>query len=438
MYSLHGHFYVLFKKSNCVWLLVSVFLILQACRKRDEDRQPPNIQIDSPSAGAIFYYQNSISVEAAIEDDRKIESVTLELTNAQNIRFLETKEFLPAGSVFDLNYSIAHDDLYLTSGVYYIKITASDGENESIAFREVQLIEAPRLLERVFIIRNNNEITYIDTLDSNNNLLPCINFPQTYTFGGIDSRTQQMVISGNEASSMTSYSFPDFQWLNTAFPPSNETITAFFHDKIHHCFFWGTQAGKIWRTTINGTQLFSTIGNIPVRNIGAHSSYILATTEGITNNFINVIRSDNGIIETSIPFNWELKGLIDLDSESNRALLIGNQNNSAYFVWLNLNTSSFNEVFNFYESSPVLSICNGNGNDFYVVHNNGLARYTNLLDSYVVNSGVIPQRLVYDDLQQMLWAVHQDQLTLLDESGLNNLQSFSVPGIQDMWLKYTK
>jgi hypothetical protein len=118
--------------------------------------------------------------------------------------------------------------------------------------------------------------------------------------------------------------------------------------------------------------------------------------------------------------------------------LIGNQNSSAYFVWLNLNTSSFNEVFNFYESSPVLSICNGNGNDFYVVHNNGLARYTNLLDSYVVNSGVIPQRLVYDDLQQVLWAVHQDQLTLMDESGLNNLQSFSVPGIQDMWLKYTK
>jgi hypothetical protein len=415
-----------------------MFFILQACRKRDEDRQPPNIQIDSPSTGAIFYYQNSISVEAAITDDRKIESVTLELTNAENIRFLEIKEFRPTGSAFDMNYSITHDDLYLASGVYYIKITASDGENESIAFREVQLVEAPRLLERIFIIRDNNEITYIDTLNSNNNLLPCINFPQPYTFGGIDSRTQQMVISGNEASSMISYSFPDFQLLNSAFPPSNETITAFFHDKIHQCFFWGTQAGKIWRTTSNGTQLFSTIGNIPVRNIGAHSSYILATTEGITNNFINVLRSDNGIIETSIPFNWEFKGLIELDSETNRALLIGNQNSSAYFVWLNLNTSSFNEVFNFYESSPVLSICNGSGNDFYVVHNNGLAHYSNLLDSYVVNSGVLPQRLVYDDLQQVLWAVYQDQLTLMDESGLNNLQTLSTPGIQDIWLKYTK
>jgi len=437
MYSLVEPFFLFLGRSHFAWGMAVILLVLQGCKKDHKDTQPPIIEVESPSAGSIFYYLNSISVTATVADDKKIETVKLEVTNAQNVRFLETKDYSPANDTFEFNYSITHNDLYLPSGTYYIKITATDGENESIVFREIQLLEAPRLLERVFVIRNNNNTTAIDTLHSNS-LMSCITYPQPYVFGGIDSRTQQLVACSSEASSLLSYAFPEFQLINTAFPPSNETITAFFHDKIHHCFFWGTQEGNLWKTTINGTQFFCAIGNIPVRNIGAHSSYILASTEGITNNFINVIRSDNGIIETILPFNWELKGLIELASENNRALLVGNQNNSAYFVWLNLNTSSFNEVFNFYESSAVQSICNGSGNDFYVVHNNGLAHYTNLLDSYTVNGDIIPQQIMYDDLQQVLWAVHQDQLILMDESGLNNLQSFVTPGILDVWIKYNK
>ena len=175
-----------------------------------------------------------------------------------------------------------------------------------------------------------------------------------------------------------------------------------------------------------------------MHNISAHSNYILAETEGITNNYIHVIRNDNGIIETVLSFNWELKGIIELESENNRVLIIGNENNASRFSWLNLNTGAFNEVFNFYDSSPVLSVCDGSGNDFYAVHANGLAHYSNVLDNYTINAAHVPTKLVYDDLQHVLFAVNQDQLQLLNETGLNTLQTIATPGIQDVWLKYNK
>lgn len=437
MYSLIGRYCLLYPLPKYAVCFVLPLLLLAGCRKRDEDRLAPSIQLESPYVGATFYYLNSISVEATVQDDRQLEYVTLEITNAQNIRYLETKNYYPTGNTLDINYTIAHNDLFLSSGTYYVKITASDGVNQQIAFREIQLIEAPRLLERIFVVRDVGGTTAIDSL-SGNNLLPGFTYAHTYNFGGIDSRTQQLVLCGANPATLASYSYPDLQAINAAFPLTDDVISAFYHDKQQHSFFWGTEQGHIWKTTTSGTQLVTSTGPSRVMHIGMHSGHLIVATQGVTNNFIHVIRADNGVIETTLPFSWELKGTVELASDNNRVLIIGNQNNAAHFVWLNLATAAFNEVFNFYETSLVRSLCNGSGNDFYVVHDNGLAHYSNGLNSYTLNADLTPTRLIYDDLQHVLCGVLTDELLFLNETGLNTLQSIAAPGIQDVWLKYNK
>ncbi len=437
MYSLIGRFCLSTLRHRLIGYLTLSILLLQACKKRDNDLQSPEIRIETPTAGATFYYLNTINIQATIQDDRQIESVKLEITNSQNVRFLETKQFFPTNSAFNLNYTLSHSDLYLTSGTYYVKITATDGTTESIAFREVQLIEAPRLLERLFIVRNIGGSSAVDTLHSNG-LSPCLNFAHPFLFGGIDSRSQQLVLSSNSPSSLLSYSYPDFETINASFPPNNEIITSFYHDKEHHCFLWGTQQGNIWRTSVAGTQLFTTIGVSPVINIGAHTNYILASSQGSPNNYIYVIRNDNGIIESALPFSWELKGILDLSADNSRVLLVGNENSAAHFTWLNLTTNSFNEVFNFYEPSAVQAVCDAGGNDFYVVHSNGLAHYSNVMDNYTLNPDETPTKVIFDDLDNRLFAVKQNELRVLNTTGLSTLQTISAPGIIDVWLKYNK
>ena len=417
--------------SSLIWLCAT------GCGKRDNDTVSPSIQIENPTSGVIFYFGNTIEIEATITDNNKLESVELEIIDGQSNRYLQSQSFFPSDKSFELDHSLAHNDLYLPSGTYYIRITANDGENQQIAFREIQLIEAPRQLERVFVIRENGTSALIDTLH-NNALMPCLDFATDYLFGGIDSRTNQLVACGQSPASLLSSTFPDFQNLNTPFPTTNEQITAFHHDATNHYYYWGTQSGTLWKTNTVGTQLFATLGNVTIKAIGSSPSHITVFSEGISGNFIHAIRSDNGVNETVLPINWEVKGIVHLNSENQRELLIGNEAGAAHFAWLNHSTSAINEVFNFYDSSPVLSVCDAAGNNFYAVHEVGIGHYINGLNSYTMSNSVTAEKLVFDDLENTLWAVTSDGAIRLDETGQSILQSIPVPGIQDVWIKYNK
>lgn len=414
------------------WIFLSLMLVA-ACKKENADNDSPIIQIESPLMGSMFYYLNNIEVSAAISDNQQLTSVTLEITNAGNIRYLEHKEFSPMSREFRLDYTLSHNDLYLTSGVYYIKITASDGTNETIVFREIQLTEAPRILERIIVVRESGSSTALDTLQ-NSNLLQWTLYSDPYEFGGIDSRTRQLVICGSQPSAMQSLILDDLQPLNAAFPPTNETITAFIHDETHHSFFWGTQQGNLWKTTNSGTQLFASATNSPIRHLGIHFNKLIAASD----NSIYVIRKDNGITETVLSLNWQLKGIISLPSDESRVLLVGNENNTSKFKWLNLSTAAFNDVFNFYDTSPVSVVCKGGGNNFYALHVNGLAHYSNLMDNYTINPSIQANKLIFDELNQLLYSVNSNEMVVLSESGQQVLHTISAPGAQDVWLQYNK
>jgi hypothetical protein len=55
-----------------------------------------------------------------------------------------------------------------------------------------------------------------------------------------------------------------------------------------------------------------------------------------------------------------------------------------------------------------------------------------------MSNTVTAEKLVFDDLENTLWAVTADGAIRLDESAQTILQSVPVPGIQDVWIKYNK
>ena len=419
-------------------LWVAIALSAVSCKKDRSDSLAPSIEINSPTIGSTYYYNSTISIEAVVTDDRQLKSVLVEITDAQNNRYLSPHLFSPIAKRFELNHTILCDDLYLSSGTYFVRITADDGENEQIAFREIQIMEAPRLIERIFAVRNNGFTASIDTLHDET-LLPCINFQGDYRFGGIESRTRHLIASDTSPSSLLSVSLPYFENLSAAFPPSNDELTAFFHDRIGHRFLWGTHAGDIWSTATIGTQLFSSsIGNAPITCIAGSRDHIITISGESSSAYINALRMDNGVVETSIQVDWEVKGAVFLEAESNRVLLVGNQNGAAHFAWLNLATSAINEVFNFYESSLVLGVYECEGNDFFVVHESGIARYYNLLNNYTMNNSLIPDKLLYDDLENQLWAITPQILYRMEATGQSILQSIPASNVADLWIQYNK
>ena len=428
---------VLFRPRH-VWLASAMFvLVVIGCGKKNNDESYPTIQIEMPVQGRIYYFGDDIPIQASIQDEKQLKSIEVAITDRQGNKFLEQQTYSPTERTFDVSLTIRHNDFYLTGGTYYVRVRASDGENEQFAFREIQLVEAPRQIENLFIVRDAGGSCSVDSL-SGSSLHPYFQFAHEYFGGGINARTNQLVICSSQPSDLQTFLYPEFEPINALFPPSNDVITAFHHDQQNRCFYWGTISGAIWKTDMQGTRLFSSTNAGRITSIGSGLQRVVVSSENVNQQFVSAIRADNGLVETTLTIDWHIKGIIHLDSENDRMLLLGNQSNMSRFAWLNLSTSAINEVYKLYETSPVISVCDGEGNDFYVVHSTGIARYINAMTSYSVSNFQQAEKLVYDEIGNSIWAVGDQTLTQLDASGETVIQSFQVAGLKDFWIKYNK
>jgi hypothetical protein len=247
-----------------------------------------------------------------------------------------------------------------------------------------------------------------------------------------------VVIGSIHPNEMQSFLHPEFESVAASFPPSNDIITAFHHDTKNRCFYWGTLSGVIWKTDLQGTRLLASTNSGKITAIGTGSQRIIVASENVNQQFVSAIRKDNGIVETTLTIGWSIKSILNLPSENERILLIGNESNAAHFAWLNLSTAAINEVYNFYETSTVYFACNGPGNDFYVIHSSGIVRYVNTMSSYIAGNFQDAEKLVYDEIGNSLWAVGSQTLTHLDGAAETVLQSYPISGLKDFWIKYNK
>lgn len=420
-----------------LWALVLLLITANSCREKDNDETYPTIQIATPAQGRIHHYGDDISITASVQDEKQLKSIEVAITDRSGNKFLQTETFSPSGATFDVNVTISHNDLYLSGGTYYVRIRASDGENEQFAFREIQLTEAPRQIEKLFVARDTGGSCSIDSM-SGTSLLPYFQYAHEYFAGGVNARSNQLVIGSIHPGEMQSFLYPEFETVFASFPPSNDIITAFHHDTQNQCFYWGTLSGAIWKTDIQGTRLFTSTYNGRITSLGSGAERVIAASENVNQKFVSTIRSDNGFVETTLTIDWQIKSILKLVSENDRILLIGNEEGASHFAWLNLSTSAINEVYNFYETSMVKFACNGPGNDFYVIHTSGIVRYANTMSSFTTNSIQGAEKLVYDEIGNTVWAVGTQTLTHLDGGVESVIQSYPISGLKDFWIKYNK
>ena len=415
-------------------------LAMLSCSKENRDTTPPIINLSSPTAGHIFYYQNTIPVRALVSDETHLESVSVEITSTYNTRVYAPHDFSPTHKDLQVDLSISHDDLYLPSGTYHVKITASDGNNTHYAFQEIQLIEAPRTLDRTIIIRSNAGTTAIDSL-SNNSLTPWLSFAGNYAFGGIDSRTNQLVACSASPSELSSLSYPDLESLLTPFPTTPNELTAFHHDKVQHQFIWGNSIGQLLITDLTSSRLFSYVNaSNRIKCITTSREHIIAISEAATGstNYIDVYPRSNGIPLLTLSVDWEITGVIPLPSDEHFFILAGNSSGQAHFAYLNLNTGAINENFNFYDQSSVSSIIAADGDDFYTIQSNGVVRYINNFSSFSLNDTQHPDKLIFDELNHALWTIDNVGIHQFNEALTNETANIPISGVSDLWLKYNK
>ena len=114
----------------------TMYVFFASSCKKDEDENPPRITNISPEAGSMYNTFDTIFVSALIEDDRNIEFVGVDILNQDQIPVLSPFGFRPGRATYNLNTGIIIDNIQLTSGPHFVRITAEDGRNTTREFVE--------------------------------------------------------------------------------------------------------------------------------------------------------------------------------------------------------------------------------------------------------------------------------------------------------------
>lgn len=424
-------------KCSTAWFAVLFGILLSmGCKKEKTDSENPVITIHAPSTGSVFNFTEDIFISATVSDNINLESIRIQITNSSNQSFLNQIEYTNAGTEKNIQTHITHNDLYLNSGTYYVKITAKDNDNESILFRQITLVEAPLELRRIYVVRSNGGATMMDTL-GNGTVQAFSTLSHSYDFGEISSRYNLLLANYGDRMSVLEANSTNL--MHTEFHNTSSVMST-FNDEQGGSFYTGTNDGYIFKTDRYGaTSTFLYQPNQRILNMLVTENFVLADIQNMqqTIRTLQMFHKNSGAFVQSVNISFDLKELIYLGNE-NLILAVGNEAGEGVLKYYNRQTNFFNQVFTFYNDSEVFNAWQSSANRFIVSQADGLITYN--YDLEVINSGLVlqPDKVVFEKLAGLLYAVKSEGIYVLNTNATQQLAYYPATNCKDLLLLYNK
>lgn len=439
MHRMRGAFYYRLISGNTNTLLLVLFILFTAlgCKKEKPDGEMPSIQIHLPNESQSYNYMDDIFITATITDNENLEMVRVQITNEQNQSFLHQLEYNNVGKEKQISTYITHDNLHLPSGVYYVKITARDRSQETYAFRKIQLVEAPLELSRIYIIRGNSDLPYIDTLGTNA-IMPYQQLTQSYIAGATNSRNQLMVAHGHNQ--MNVLEANTLNNLSTYAYSTDTDVLKTFYDPYTQSIYTGTSDGFILETDRNGnTSTYSFMLNQRIRNLMVTENFIFADIENLTQTIrtISVFVKATRTIIQSVQVNFDMKELLYLGNED-KILVVGNENGEGVLKYYNRQTNFFNQVFTAHNNSSIHAAWPTATGQFIVANQNGLTTYNYQLTMLSTGIEMIPSKILHEKISGNLFALTNNGVYRLNSNATQQLAFYSAIECRDILFLYNK
>lgn len=421
-----------------VFMLIITFFI--SCRKEDKDTSGPTIHVHAPSTGGVYFYFNQIPVGAHIADERQITRVEVDITDSSNRVFLSANAIQPGSKEFHLETTIAHDDLYLESGTYFVRIKAGDGENTTTVYREIQLFAAPTILRKSIAIRYGGAQVYADTISSGQS------FPwfamSDYAGAMADSREEVMICANNAASQIEVWdlSASPPTPVSTFSLPAGTTVTAYDADESKREYYFALSNGELIIRSPTGFQMFGTANGEMTRELLITENWIYSITSPVlfpTSTRMNVWNRLTGSFVQSTEIGFEVKGIAQ-SSDEDEIFIAGNYNGESVFRKYFRASNGINDVFSFYETTPIAAFARGNENRFYALHESGLAIYINNMQTFQINTSLQPQRIVFEPLNDRAYLITPDGIHVMNETCSTEIGFIGGTDFTDVIFVYNK
>lgn len=400
-------------------LLFFSVVALFSCKKK-KDEQYPNIQILKPvlqSQHSIFDY---VPVAANVSDDKRLTFVKVDLLfeNLQTAKNLLS--FHPNKKDFSFDEFFHLDDIYLESGNYYVKVTASDGFNTRAAYQPILINGIPRELKNIFVLDSSSAVVNVSSVNSSSTQFEFA-VSTDYMGAVFSDRYQYMAVGGNQTGPISFldtagvplWTDPVFQ--NPPFPYFNHLS----YDKKRSLTFISYSTGIVRGYLPSGTPNFGMVlpGQAQALASWGLDSYIAMQLKDYTQpRMFAMINASSATIQKSLALGFDLNGVFQ--KTENEFLLFGNENGQGEVRTYFFNTNSFTQPLTI-PPGEIFDVCQISSTEYMVAHTDGLYRYTTNTGSFTpVVTGVAMPDIGYDDLNDLMVCATGNEVRLYTRFGL--------------------
>ena len=333
---------------------------------------------------------------------------------------IPTVIFSVSGKSAHLVFGYDLSDNHLVSGVYSLKISASDGVNVTNSFLHIQIIASPYKRKAIYLISRNTSAVFVSKVDTNYLITPVQSLSGDYSGSAISSWFQQMYVAGaytgnftaiNTSTGAISWFKPVVSgfnpWFNGAFVFSNLVYSPYFNGSV-----------KGYDTSGNQKINLLTQSNYHPGKIFLSGNYLLNEQIYVTNNSSKLVvnNSGTGMGLQELALNQSVVQFCEKDPDN--IFIFGNNGGQGV---IELYTISANGSWLPYTlpAGTILSVSQVDSDTYLIAASDGnIYKYQYSINSMTVFlSGITASVLQYDPLKNEVLASSVNTLRIYDYAG---------------------
>jgi len=390
------------RKTSYLYLIMYIVLYMLSSCKKNVDTFAPQITITTPTENQQFSVMDSIHVIANVCDDRKLQTIDITVTNLSFVTVLSSPTIHPVNNCYDINQSLPINDIFLTSGFYYLLINASDGVNVTRKFQKVYISGLPKRLKYVIVVTKNGNTLGIHKIDSTHTVSLINTLTQDYCGSEVSSNAQLFYIAGRYNGDVSAYSTQDWtlQWNIPVIvsPPFPYFEAIDVYDGMLYVSY--RQAKFEIYNELGNIQTSCAIdyGNYPMNFLPTGNFLITyeRSPSASVKQFVIYFKTSYAIFQKlTIPF--EVQSLFPKDDD--HSIVFTNYNNQGTIKLFTISTHNFWDAYTV-SSGAITSVACIDANNYLYATSTGFYWYDyQNTSSVLLSAPVNPQLIVYDETE---------------------------------------
>lgn len=407
-------------------IFTGLLLILFSCRK-EKDSNAPVISLSAPYNFSSFALPSLIPCVAEIKDDKQIEQVQIQVMDPGG-RVVASEIFAPGGKLYTLSHHFYLDDPFLVSGTYYVKISASDGINQSSRYAEIQIQEIPLAVEKIVLISKNGPADLLQEINGNA-LAPLYSFSESVIACDLSSSEKSLAFAQQSGDALVismnnllpSYSIP---WFNSG--------TAPYFRHLHY----DNSGRRLWSAHGDGSLRAYNAAGHTVAALSVQNAYIAGAGAEINSSYLCQIQHpvtqqknlalysiSSGMLMQSQTVTWTLLRAFPLPNDN--MMLFGNDGNQAVVHQYELNSNLISSPLSL-PAGRLHAVCAIDENNWLLAHSDGLFQLQYGSSGLFAISNLTGQDLAFDPVGNFIYLASGNQLMQLSYPDASLVNSFTT------------